>query len=255
MSKIERTEMRNIFSTSRTDHRTDPLPDGNEISNKAPSGVKRFFSKLTGTASSAGPAVQNPAHFARATQARVNNALLPADKSLPAFVVVQMSHETHGDAEISCVKLSKYDSVQFQISLKPHNGQTVVDRHIMYVDNRDSDHHNASTLGYGDIDLKQGLRGKGVGYLYHLAAAEVARKLGITFFVVNNVLPGPMTGLCTKSGMALGTASSYELSPETLIENLTENLNDREWIRHPVSTGPQRSDATAGKQIGPIRSM
>ena len=61
--------------------------------------------------------------------------------------------------------------------------------------------HPGSSLGYGDIDMPEGMRGKAIGYLYHYVAALTAQELGVDFLAVDTVVSPPMEKLCEGLGM------------------------------------------------------
>src|SRR5262249_44310768 len=116
---------------------------------------------------------------------RLQNA--PSTRMLPADVHMR-HHAQHGDVMIERgAKAANAEQVRFTITLRqtnreqPNQGDTLQYKHVMYISDSDG------RLEYTDIQMPDGMDGKGIGYFYHYVAALTAAALGVKSFVVHNV--------------------------------------------------------------------
>jgi len=144
--------------------------------------------------------------------------------------MVALKHETHGTVMITrAAKASGQREVVFTITLTPLNALFVIHKQTVYVSNKDGKHEDESTFGYGVITMPDQMQGKGIGYIFHWFAAQTAKDLGVTYFVVDMVTTVPMEALCNGCGMD-PNFSDYQGNPETVLASAYHNAtNEKGW--------------------------
>lgn len=105
------------------------------------------------------------------------------------------------------------NQLEFEIQLKTPSAEIITGSHELYVTQSARNYKNQTAVGYNYIDLGD-LQGKGIGYLFHCAAAASAKALGADLFVVDDALEPGMQSLCKGARMYfLQHCDSYSIEP------------------------------------------
>lgn len=180
----------------------------------------------------------NTQHAGRVQPVSLQQAQLPVAK-------FYFRHPQHGEVNVQrALKAAGKNEIQFTIT---HQGCTVT--HTMYVSDHDSNHHDASTLGYGDIFLPENMQDKGISYLLHFAAADAAERLGTEKFVIDNVVSDAMRRVCNKLGMEDDgdLPEYYSGDPVTVKDQCDSHMRQKGWMR-------QQSASSASGAAAVLRS-
>lgn len=140
-------------------------------------------------------------------------------------------HPVHGRVSVKREKKEANAGVMtFNMTLS-HAGSRYTHRQDMRVMNSDADHHGASTLGYGDIELPEAMQNRGLSYLLHFAAAEAAQLLGVEKFTIDNVVSPNMENACQRLGMKVdgAYAGHYSTTPEALKQASRAGIQPKGW--------------------------
>ena len=115
--------------------------------------------------------------------------------------VHRFRHPQHGELSISrFAKASDESSIAFSLKLQAPGASSERMEHELTVSNRDPVSGKA-TLSYWMLVLPDSMRGKGVIWAYHAAAAEAARALNVDQFAVKSVGDPGLRSVCERCGM------------------------------------------------------
>ena len=168
----------------------------------------------------------------RAAADRIRGACLVESKVLPG-AVFKASHPDHGDLTITRkAKSGDQKELDFDLELTGKDGAVVNDAHSMFV-SKSARGYQQSAVGYNYIDLDS-LAGKGVGYVYHAMAAASAKALGVSLFVVDDVVEEAMHSLCRGAGMRPSDQNSddrnsYSLAPSAMERACRAKAESKGW--------------------------
>lgn len=168
----------------------------------------------------------------RAAADRVQGACSVESKVLPG-AIFNASHPDHGDLTITRkAKSGDQKTLEFHLELTGKDSTMVNDMHSMFV-SKSARGYQQSAVGYNYIDLYS-LAGKGVGHVYHAMAAASAKALGVSLFVVDDVVEDAMHGLCRGAGMRpsdenSNECNSYSLAPSAMERACRAKAESKGW--------------------------
>lgn len=158
------------------------------------------------------------------------SAVRPTKKELTS-AIFKFVHQEHGTLLIRRLKKREGKMlVNFHIRLTRPDGHEVVHKHFMFVCNEDETRGNKSTFGYVNIEFPEEIRGKGISYAYHYAAASTAKDLGVDYFSVDAAQKEAMIAACT--GMKMRSDyedENYECTPSEMMESTEEKISEKKW--------------------------
>jgi hypothetical protein len=160
---------------------------------------------------------------------------LPSRRTLTSSSY-QSAHRRYGTATIErAAKTADDTQILFKLKLAPLRGQPTIEyQHRMSVLDADNI-HPGSSLGYSDIDFPREMSGKGIGYIYHYAAALAAQELGIEFLAVDTVTTPAMEKLCEGLGMT-AAIGGYGGRPDDIVAVAGEKVAQKGWTPEITQT-------------------
>ncbi|MGZ5780102.1 MAG: hypothetical protein ACXWIN_03995 [Burkholderiaceae bacterium] len=165
-------------------------------------------------------------------------------RHIPVIPVMRIAHEhmQHGSLIIEVVqsKDKNKKQVDFKIALGnnlPHTVSMVFDRH-------DNKRHFQMTIGYGNIDFPDYMKGKGIAHVLHLAAATAVMEAvsntteqGKILFTVDAVTTAQMKAVCSKAEMH-DVNGDFELPITQLLENERKVVAQKGWNTPKITLAP-----------------
>lgn len=135
-------------------------------------------------------------------------------------------HNTHGTLKVKRLTKGAGNQINFRLKLTPPAGPVI--REVCHLAVDDDDHHayqppiiglrgqapapavGASSVGYGDIDLRN-MTGMRIIYVVHYVFAITGSEIGVAKFVVESIVNANLATVCQQSGMRFAPIpSAYE---------------------------------------------
>jgi len=172
-------------------------------------------------------------------------------------ITASVRNSRHGRLKTSVEKPNEGNVVEIEVTLTDLSNREFRFLHRTYVVARDLSVDGKSSIGFGDIELPEPMKGKGVMPAYLRSLARAGIKLGVDEVAVDLVIGDELHKLLSNLKMTQ-TVHGYHLPPADLLRNLDKGQATanpgKKWESMPSQVDSVPSSQSAAAPERPKRS-